>query len=217
MNRINLIPPRRRWAKARRRLLRAWAGGVGAYAALLAAAGGLLLSGALGGSTSLHPAAAIEREKAATQAVADAQRQLVALRTTIARSQQSSIAAAAVTDSPDFSRLLAVVAHSLGSEVALDQCSCAATTEAPPASVAIPLDPNSPRPQPAPVQRNLVLNLSGYGRSQAAVADFVLRLEGLGVFQQVQLLQTTQMATTDGDVVWFNLKCPLRGVVEDPS
>jgi Tfp pilus assembly protein PilN len=63
----------------------------------------------------------------------------------------------------------------------------------------------------------MVLSVSGYARSQAAVADYVLRLEELGLFRQVQLLQTTQLSTTDGTVVSFNLSCPLRGVVEDPS
>lgn len=216
MNRTNLIPPRRRRAKARQARLCAWGVGIGTYAALLSAATLLLVSGVVGSGGMLRPTAAAAREKAAAQAAAQAQKELVLLRDSIARSQQSALSAEAVTDSPDWSRLLAVVAHSLGSDVVLDQCNCVAAASDPAARTTPPTAANA-FANAASGPRQMVLRLSGLGRSQGAVADFVLRLEGLGLFQQVQLLQTSRMITTDGQVVSFKLDCPLRGVVEDPS
>ena len=54
-----------------------------------------------------------------------------ALRAAIEKSQQANIVAASVTDSPDWSRLLAVVAHQLGDDVVLGQCNITVTDNLP--------------------------------------------------------------------------------------
>jgi hypothetical protein len=55
------------------------------------------------------------------------------------------------------------------------------------------------------------LRLSGLGRSQAAVAQFVLQLETTDLFEHVSLLQTTRQQYLGGEAVAFELDCPLRG------
>ena len=58
-------------------------------------------------------------------------------------------------------------------------------------------------------QGGFLLGLRGYGRSQAAVAKFVLRLEQTGLFQEVKTLKRTREAFLDAEAVAFRLECLL--------
>lgn len=223
MNQINLIPPRRRRANARGTKLRAWAGALGGYAALLAAAGVVLIWTAGKGPTVPQRSDQIQMPTAQQRQqtiIEEDQKQVAALRATIEKAQQANIAAASVTDAPDWSRLFEVVALRLGDDVVLGQCSIAAAQDAAPTSISVEARGTTSAAAAAPkgpVARHMVLHLSGYGRSQAAVADFVLCLEELGLFEQVQLLQTARTVTSDGTAVSFSVDCPLKGVMQEPS
>jgi Tfp pilus assembly protein PilN len=55
-----------------------------------------------------------------------------------------------------------------------------------------------------------VLYVSGYARSQAAVSQFVLRLDELDVFERVDLLKSGREAMFDGDAIGFQVQCSFR-------
>ncbi len=208
MNRVNLIPPQRRRAKAHRRRLFAWIAVDGSIAgALLAAAMVIYL---LQNSARL-PDAELDRVR---QQIDQSQKQLVSVRIALAQSQQTADASAAVSNQPDWSALLAVLARSLGDDVVLDRCELMPI--APPEPLNLPvaktvaLNTKASPPSP-PVADRVALHIGGLARSQDAAAQFILRLQRLGLFERVQLLQTSGQETLSRQAVHFELDCPLRG------
>jgi Tfp pilus assembly protein PilN len=205
---VNLIPLHRRRTKARRARARLWFVIAGTYAvALLIGGAALMLTSAAEPTKDLRKASSeIERSN----------QQLTAIRVVLAEAQQTLASARAVSDQPDWSILLAVLAKSQGDDVVLNRCDLApvkddALPPAPP--VAPPVQTVGLAAKP-PVPRSAGradLRLSGLGRSQAAVAQFVLQLESTDLFEHVSLLQTTRQDYLGDEAFAFELDCPLRG------
>jgi Tfp pilus assembly protein PilN len=209
---VNLIPLHRRRAKARRARSRAWFAIGGAYAVVLFIAGAaLMLTSADVPMKDLRKAASdIERSN----------QQLTAIRTVLAEAQQTLASARAVSDQPDWSILLVLLAKSQGDDGVLNRCELsparddAAMPQGPGAPPAAPVQTIGLAAKPAAASRSAGragLRLSGLGRSQAAVAQFVLQLETTDLFEHVSLLQTTRQQYLGGEAVAFELDCPLRG------
>ena len=55
----------------------------------------------------------------------------------------------------------------------------------------------------------MVLGLSGLGLSQAAVSQFVLKLERTGLFARVALIDTSRAALDRTDAIAFRIECSL--------
>ena len=196
----NLIPAKRQQAKRRRRRYRMWV--------LLCAAYSLLLLGAYGlcrgvwgeGDDALDG----ELAKVAT-GIRVCQARLQALRTEQLRAQAKLEANQAVGNQPDFSALLALLSESLDDEVVLKKCQLGRGLQA--STVAGLL--GSPRAAPPPAGDALALLVTGYGRSQAAVASFVLRLEQAELFGKVNLVKANREPLLAGQAVAFLIECTL--------
>ena len=191
MNRINLIPPYRRQARAKRVRLRGWIAVNVGYALVLGL--GFISVYAQTYATKL-PAA----ELAATDREIDqAKNQLLAVRSAIAHAQQIFASSRDISDQPDWSRLLAPLANSQGNEIVLGECDLSSVKE----------DAGKTKSHTG----RMSLHLVGLGRSQSAVAQFMLRLEAMRLFDHVNLVQSGREQFMQSDAVKFELNCPLRG------
>lgn len=107
---------------------------------------------------------------------------------------------------PDWSLLLALVGRQTGNEVALRSWSLrpqqtnAQTTKG---SAMMPPD--------------LELCLSGIGKSDIAVSQFVLRLEQTKLFSKVKLIDSTRQPFQSQQVFSFRIECPLETKPLGPS
>lgn len=62
---------------------------------------------------------------------------------------------------------------------------------------------------PAIAQQRYTLTLSGMGRSQAAISQYVLRLENTGLFDRVTLIESKLAPFGGGEAVSFRIGCTL--------
>jgi hypothetical protein len=201
MNAVNLIPIHRRRARARRTRLRAWI--ILNSLVLIALLGGGAVTYMLLASDH-SPTADLARVK---QDIEQSNKQLLIVRQQFAEAQQTMTSVKAISDQPDWSVLMAVVAKSLGDEVVLNRCELAPVKEeVQPINMVTKKDVSQ-----TPASRRVLLHLSGVGHSQGQVAQFVLRLEATDLFEHVNLLHTTRQVLMGGEAVGFELDCPLAG------
>lgn len=195
----NLIPARRIQARRRRRCIRWWGAVCGAYAAVLAAAGagGMLVRGAAADDVAGRIAALDARIQAKVASLTAVQQELSQRRVVLRVNE-------AVSDQPDWSILLALIAAKVGDGVALE--TCALTPQKPPANA----DGKPGTSAPAVFK----LSVRGFGRDQAAVSAFVLGLEESGLFDRVKLVETRRTPLLAGVAVAFTVECEL---VESPE
>ncbi|MDP6543721.1 MAG: PilN domain-containing protein [Phycisphaerae bacterium] len=114
---------------------------------------------------------------------------------------------------PDWSVLLKLLSDGLGDEVVLRNCELnemLIPNGAAPARIVAPLV-STPGVSEDNKQLAFGLSVSGYGRSQTAVSQFVLRLERSGMFDSVRLVSTTREAFLNSKAVAFQVKCTLEG------
>jgi hypothetical protein len=205
MNSLNLIPIHRRRARARRTRLRGWIVFNSLYLVMLfvVAAAGYLFLGA-----DRSPAADLAK---VDQDIDQLNKQMLVVRQQLAEAHQTMVSVKAISDQPDWSVVMAVVGRSLGDSVMLTRCDLAPVAEEVSIVQAVSLPGKPAAAAPAPSPRRVMLHLSGLGRSQAQVAQFVLRLEGTNLFEHVNLLHTNRQLLLGGDAVGFELDCPLAG------
>lgn len=119
-----------------------------------------------------------------------------------------------ITEQPDWSALLALLAVKAGDDVVLKGCQVSVREAA-----KLAADAKGARPKlgagavPAVPESNVVLNLSGLGRSQPAVSQFVLRLEATGLFAKVTMVDTSREGFLNGTAIAFRIECSL----DDPA
>ncbi|MFB3890804.1 MAG: PilN domain-containing protein [Phycisphaerae bacterium] len=196
---VNLIPARRREAKARAAHKAKWASFMIVYVVATVLAYLVCDRHAL-------PNISLKREAHNVSGLLDAvNRQVLSLNQDIAAVQQKLQTARAVGRQPDWSALTAMVARNLGDNVVLDLCRLQRKG---------PSDKTAARPDAAPGvalpeagPSGYLLELSGFAKAQADVADFVLRLERTGLFDRVRMVRTTRQPFLDGKAVAFRLEC----------
>ncbi len=214
---VNLIPRDRLTRKRRRARLRMWIALCSAYALILTA--GLSLAcmawgsddAALGGE--LH---AVVRE------IEDSQRSIDELRGRLSEAQATLDASDAMANHPDWSALLVLLARQLGDDVVLGNCLL--TPSGSDRSGGAPRRIPSPRgsrddaraPSPGSPARDATLGkqryglkLSGFGRTQNAVSQFVLRLERIELFHEVRLIKCNRQPFLSGHAVAFEVECSM--------
>ena len=181
MNRRNLVPIDRRRRRALRRAATRWAMVVPTLATTLLATAAALMT--------IVPASRAEgvaADRAAAQANA-ARAAAAAVRVQVAIARQSLAAAREVADQPDWSLLLADLSRRLGDDGVLGNCQLSAGD-----------DPTA-----------FTLRLGGVARSEPAVTMLALRLERAGLFDRVDLLQTTPAKVSGGEAVAFQILCTI--------
>ena len=209
MNGVNLIPIYRVDARRRRTRGRRWVVACAAYAALLTIGYGMC-EATWGGT---DPQLASELQ-AASEKLEKSQSVLARLRPELAEGRARLNAARAVALQPDWSIVLAALAKSLGEEVVLSSCKLDTQTAAAPAPspAASSADADKAKKKPSkPEPVRVVLSVNGFGRSQVAVSQFVLRLEQMKLFDRVKLIKTSREPFLGGEAVAFQLECLLVG------
>ena len=198
MTSVSLIPAYRTDARKRRRRLRRWATAGAGYVLFLAVT--YAFCNAIWGADGRSLAS--ESQKTAAK-IAETQRQLATLEKELLHDEQLLAANRTLADQPDWSLLLAALSQTLQDEVVLRSCQLKPVWVGPGSSRGTPLPPGS--------QSNaFLLALRGFGKSQAAVAQFVLRLEGTELFEEVKIIETRRESFRAAEAVAFQLDCLLR-------
>lgn len=155
----------------------------------------------------------------ATQRLAEVSARLGKLGPQLAQAQSSLETSRMVTQQPDWSILLGWLSNMVSEDVVLRECRL---TPVPPEEDAGETDAgarqvvhrnqeqDAPWRGAAPPQA-FVFELRGLGGSQQAVSDFVLRLEGSGLFDRVTLIETHREPFLSSTAIAFELRCPLSG------
>jgi len=198
MNQVNLIPMARRDAKRRRAAMRRWLLICTMYALLLPASFTARYLFANGG----NQAVANNLNDVASQ-IAESKLTLASLKPQLVEAQRTLAANRAVSRQPDWSLLLGLIAQTLGDDVVLRNCQLNPVTEHPTGAQT----PEDATTIAAPDQ--YLLQISGLGRTQAAVSQFILRLEQLQLFDRVNLISTAREPFGAGRAFGFQVECEL--------
>ncbi len=199
--RIELIPDAVLAARERRRLMRGWAAVVLAATALSGATvvTSVLLAGGIEGSVRLGPRSASAIGDAAGDPVVVLQGRIdavtaerVAARATLQEAMARLEANRALADSVDLARLLDTVAMQAGPGISLTRLALSSSDRR---TVGGPTVIVSGRSAPTP---RLVVDVEGIAGSPRDVSQFVLGLEGLGLFDRVALLESRERNSSAG-------------------
>jgi Tfp pilus assembly protein PilN len=110
----------------------------------------------------------------------------------------------AVGRQPDWSVLLALLAHTLGDEVVLRQVKVEASSRK------VDADSGPTPTGPGPIEESEqtpTMAVSGIGRTQQSISRFVLRLEQTALFQSVKLIRTQRQQFLTDHAVSFEIRC----------
>jgi hypothetical protein len=203
MGDVNLIPVRRLARKRWKRRGRVWTGLCGTYLLLLAA--GLLSAHVLWPSDSYS----LDRDRQSVEQVIDEHSKRIAdLQGQLAGVTRELEVSRAIAGQPDWSKLLVLLGNELGENVVLSQCQLS-TTNASAGDITHDLKAwlvSSPLEELLAARRYR-LRLTGFGRTQNSVSQFVLGLERMRVFESVRLIKSYRQAFLDGQAIAFSLEC----------
>jgi len=209
MDVADLLPAHRREARQRRLLRRRWMCGAGAFA------GAVVLSGLV--LASIMPANAdLSASELAriNDSVARTQRSIAEVEPRLVDTQRTLRANLSVSGQPDWSVLLALLADVAGEDIVLSRCKL--EPQAPPVEGAVEPKGSAAaggapgRPVPEQTEPKYVLDLSGLARNQTQTSQFVLRLEQMGLFERVRLVNTSTSQIKDTQLSSFQLTCDLK-------
>lgn len=186
---VNFIPKARRRAQAGRRRMQRWGWACGGYTAAVCLAI-LAVAGPLGP----HDRRDLGEQTAVHQRIGDVGHEVAQLRKRLDRDRSRLEALEAIESQPDWSLLLALLADLRAGEVVLTSCSLFAEPLA---------DAESERPS----SRRHRLRLEGIGRDQDAVTRFVVRMEGVPVFDEVNFVQWRRETYLGADRTAFTVTC----------
>ncbi|HZL38511.1 MAG TPA: PilN domain-containing protein [Tepidisphaeraceae bacterium] len=198
---MNLIPASRRDAKRRRLHTRWCAAGCAVYAAA-ALAGAVACQLSWGGA---RPALAAQIH-AADEQVSRAKARAAVTHAHLAAAHTAMDADRQIAEQPDWSHLLGVLARQSGDQIVFNSCAVGPNLQADASPAAVP--PAAKTPGSGASRTALALTVSGFGRSQLAISQFVLRLEKTGLFARVAV-QTHRETYLGGEAVSFQLICSL--------
>lgn len=199
---VNLIPVRRLMARQQRRHVRRCALACAVWAAMalsVCAAGSTLFSA--GGDDIQSQIEKVDRE------IELARSMLNGTRAELATAKATLRAIDSIANQPDWSLLLALLGSATRDDVLLRSFEFAPL---PPEKAIAPSKGAAPAGRDAQGTRYL-LKASGLGQSQPAVTQFVLRLEDMGLFSRVTLLDTSREPFLDGQATGFRIECVLGG------
>ena len=203
---VNLIPRPRLYAAAARKRLRHWTWAVTGYAMVLLA-GYAACAAALSVDGDDH---ALMLEKT-TRQIDELNNANASLKPELAEAHTKLAVARTMGDQPDWSLLLAIISSTVDDEIVLTSTKLDAATGADALSTTRPLG-NDKHAAAAPIgpPPRMSLSLLGMGRSQAAVTQFVLRLERLGLFERVDLARSNRQTVGSTDANVFRIDCLLH-------
>lgn len=206
---VNLIPAKRLAAKRRRVRLCRWLVICGVYVAVLVAVA-VVASILRPGRHEDLP----EQLAAVARQIEQDNKAMVELRRALAEVTGALETTRAFREQPDWSMLLAGLAQKLGEDLVLTRCQLAAVNEQAQAPVQGGSPSTSSKPPAKSLRASLMeqryrLTLSGFGLTQESVSQFVLGLEGIGLFDRVRLLSSSRQTFCSSQAVGFSVECIL--------
>jgi hypothetical protein len=207
-NNINLIPAWRREQRKLRARRKLWAIGASAYAVVL-----LVVYCGWRFAWRDDGRDIASRLTTAKADVDTATAELNRLRASMQSAQRSLRVGQSILGQPDWSVLLALAGRLRGDDVVLSRCDLDATLQplaqaAPVAAGATPVA--VAQVMPGQWAGPLLFHLQGYGKTQAAVSQYALRLEGTGLFQNVSLVKSNREPFLASEAVAFRIECAIK-------
>lgn len=183
MNGVNLIPASRRLAQKRRHRMRLWVAMASGHALLVmtACVGARFIWGSTQNATAGELTAIEKRNADLNGKIADLRRQ-------VADAELNFKTAESISDHPDWNILLSLLNGSIADEIILRE-------------VLLTPEPGAKR------HARFSLQLRGFAKSQAGVSQFVLRLQKIGLFDDVKLLRTGREPLLNTQAVSFDISC----------
>jgi Tfp pilus assembly protein PilN len=194
MNSTNLLPMARQLRQARLTRIRLWAIALGAVV-------GLTITTYTGCAFALTDSAAptaADFSRAARE-LAEASAHANVIRAELTGAQREVYSAHSLSEQPDLSLLLNLLSRTADERIVLSHCEL---TESQPGE-------KGSEAESASID-GAILRLDGFGKSQTAVAAFVLRLETTGVFDRVTLLQSHSQVVLGSDAAAFRIECAMQ-------
>lgn len=121
------------------------------------------------------------------------------LKAQLAGVQQEVYSAQSLSEQPDLSLLLGLISRTADERIILSRCEL---TESGPGGKGSEAESAS--------IGGAVLRLDGFGKTQTAVAAFVLQLETTGVFDRVTLVQSHSQPVLGTDAAAFRIQCAMQ-------
>lgn len=205
MGDVNLIPAARIEKRRRKARMRLWAAICGTYVILLA---GLALSA--------H-AFWRDTDDSAIEELAFTEQRIDRYNATISEFQQKLTkvqaeleAGRVISSQPDWTKLLVLVGDELRDQVVLDDCQLATLNKSGENATNNAQESLSSSPPGVYLaERQYKLELSGFGRTQTSVSQFVLRLEQMQMFDKVELINSRRQAFLSDQAVAFSIECSI--------
>jgi len=189
---VNLLPAQYVAARQRRVRTRLW-GVICAVHAMLVAGVGVVSATGEETSASFRAKVVIAQGRMESKT-----KEIDALRRTLVERSRRVEAVRAIADHPDWSILLDRLARLRGGDVVLERV------------VIVPETASSSTIKPgAQVRPRYQVTIEGLARSNAAVLEYALAIQRLGIFDNVRPEQTRQREMASGDLFGFQLRCDL--------
>ena len=202
MQDVNLIPQQRLQNKRCKTRMRQWAAICAIYFASMAL--GLSSAYAFWGNDEQTT----EQLNQCINRVEKYSHTIVQLKKLLAQTKDALSTTWAIRNQPDWSQLMEVLASQLGDDIVLDQCELWSVD-----AQGIPIY-DSPEQGTGQLssdallgERHYSFGLSGIARHQSAVSQFVLRLEGLHLFDSVRLEKSRSQIFLEEPAVSFSIEC----------
>ena len=190
--------------------MRTWATVLGIYGVLLGATYVACLAfGADDGQ------AVLEQMRHSTERFRKAGKEIHTLRASLTEASRQIAAAHSLAQNPDWSLLLAMVGKDISDDVVLERCSLAPVDTGADDKLSAAAPAGTARTEALGagevIYQRYLLDLSGFGRTQTSVSQFVLRLENSRLFESVRLIKTQKRQFMAGQAVSFRIECALSG------
>ena len=205
MGDLNLIPADRLASKHRKARLRMWMVIGGAYLTALTVAS--LSAQALWADDG----EAVTKELASTrECIEQYNSEVVELRKELAEAKAALETTKAICNQPDWSKLFILLGNELGEEIVLNDCQFISLGKGDKNITDHIQELLSSSPvRVLLAEKQQRLNLSGFGRTQSSISQFVLRLEQMDIFRQVRLVDSHRQSFLNDEAVAFSIECRL--------
>jgi len=203
MHDVNLIPAARLARRRRNARLRVWGAICGAYVMCLIASSTTLQALRASEDRSLNG-----QRATLAQQIEQANVDLQATGKELADATASLETTLAIHNQPDWSKLFVALSERCGVEIVLSRCQLTTLTGDNKVLTEQWIGSMPARPLGSLlIECRHTLVLSGFGTSQEAVSQFVLRLEATGLFRIVRLMSSSRQSFLDQEAVGFSVEC----------
>ena len=203
MDDVNLIPADRLAKKLRRERLRVWTIICGTYVISLA-----MLVGSARFFWGNAAVPVTEELNSTTERIERYNSTILDLQQRLTKATAELEAGKVISCQPDWSKLLILISDELGDEIVLRNFQLA-TLNKDHRDVTNNIQQllSSSSPGVFLAERRYRLELNGFGRTQTAVSQFVLRLERMQIFDSVRLVNSYRQAFLNEEAVAFGIEC----------